>query len=213
MKQALKLSTLAAIVTLAFAPVSPAFAAESADMATAAKAKMDTTRAEAAKIRLQVLVTLEELNRMRKDSVELRPQFDKFAAELAKMETQAGVVRDRVMSMEEKGQTFFKAWEDQVNAISNAKIKQQAQSRYEKRVKSYNKIVKAMTAARDQLKPFLSDLNDLKKLFDSELSRESVASGKDLIKRANWHGEDVIGSIKEVEKELDRVSAELAKYR
>ena len=65
----------------------------------------------------------------------------------------------------------------------------------------------------DKLKPFLSDLNDVKKLLDSELSRESVKSAANLIKQANWHGEDVVESLKDVETELDRVSAELAKYK
>src|SRR4030095_8058258 len=101
----------------------------------------------------------------------------------------------------------------QIKSISNAEIRDQAQKRYNKRVKSYNKIIKTMTEARDQTKPFLSDLNDVKKLLDSELSRESVKSAANLIKQANWHGEDVVESLKDVETELDRVSAELAKYK
>jgi|WetSurMetagenome_2_1015567.scaffolds.fasta_scaffold55618_2 septal ring factor EnvC (AmiA/AmiB activator) len=204
---------LTTLLVLALGPTPRVFAAESADQAQAAKAKMDATRAEVAKIRNQVGLTLEELNRMRKDSVELRDQFQKYAAELAKMEEQAKVARDRVITMEARGHAFFKTWEDQIKSISNADIREQAQKRYNKRVKSYNKIVKAMTEARDELKPFMSDLNDVKKLLDSELSRESVKSAGNLIKQANWHGEDVVDSLKDVETELDRVSAELAKYQ
>ena len=128
------------------------------------------------------------------------------------MEEQAQVARNRVLSMAEKGQAYFQAWEDTIKSISNEDIREQAQKRYNKRVKSYNKIIKAMTDARDELMPFMSDLNDVKKLLDSELSRESVKSASNLIKQANWHGEDVVESLKDVETELDRVSAELAKY-
>jgi hypothetical protein len=211
MKNTLQITTFAAL--LALAPTSGVRAAESAEMAQEAKARMDTTRTEVAKIRTQVALTLEELNRLQKDSVELRPQFEKYAKELAKMEEQAKIARDRVLSMEAKGLAFFKAWEDQIQTISNADIRNQAQKRYDKRVKSYNKIVKAMTDARDELKPFVSDLNDVRKMLDSELSRSSVASAKNLIRQANWHGEDVVESLKDVETELDRVSAELAKYK
>ena len=213
MKTTFQITTLAALLSLAVAPTVTTRAAESADMAQAAKEKMDATRAEVAKIRNQVGLTLEELNRMRKENVELRDQFQKYAAELTKMEAQAQVAKNRVTSMEERGHAFFKTWEDQIKSISNAEIREQAQKRYNKRVKSYNKIVKAMTEARDQLKPFMSDLNDVKKLLDSELSRESVKSASNLIKQANWHGEDVVDSLKDVETELDRVSAELAKYK
>ena len=56
-------------------------------------------------------------------------------------------------------------------------------------------------------------MNDIKKLLDSELSRESVNSARNLMKQASWHGEDVVEALKDVETELDRVSAELAKYK
>jgi len=61
--------------------------------------------------------------------------------------------------------------------------------------------------------PFMSDLNDINKLLESELTETSVASTKGTIRQANWHGEDVRESLTDVEKELDRVSAELAKYK
>jgi hypothetical protein len=59
----------------------------------------------------------------------------------------------------------------------------------------------------------MSDLNDIRKLLDSELTTSTVASTKGTIRQANWHGEDVIESLVDVEKELDRVSAELATYK
>jgi uncharacterized phage infection (PIP) family protein YhgE len=204
-------TTLAALLALALVP--GVRAADSGEQAKEAKARIDTARSEVAKIRNQAGLTLEELNRMQKDSVELRPQLDKYNAELTKMEEQAKVVRERAASMKEKGKAYFQAWEDTINSIANKDIRSQAQSRYDKRLKSYNKIMHAMMEARDQLIPFMSNLDDLKKLFDSELSRESVKSGKDLIRQANWHGEDVAESLKDVESELDRVSAELAKYK
>lgn len=212
MKTTVKLTTLAALLALALAPTPQALAAESAERAQEAKARIDTARTEVAKIRNQVGLTLEELNRLRKESVELRTQFQLYTRELAKMEEQAQVARDRVNKMEEKGMAYFQAWEEAIKSISNQEIRDQAQKRYNKRMKSYNKITKSMGEVRDQLRPFLSDLNDLKKLLDSELSRESVKSANTLIKSANWHGEDVVESLKDVETELDRVSAELAKY-
>jgi hypothetical protein len=187
-------------------------AADSADRAKTAKQKMDATRAEVAGIRHQVALTLEELNRLQKDSVELRPQFEKFSTELANMEAQAKLARDRAFSMEEKGQAFFQAWEDQIKGISNQEIREQAMKRYAKRAKSYGKILAAMLDAREQLRPFMSDLNDIKTLLDAELTRATVKSANKVTKQANWHGADVVDSLKDVETEIDRVSAELAKY-
>jgi chromosome segregation ATPase len=205
-------TALMALLTLAITPTPNAGAADSADRAKAAKAKMDTTRTEVSKIRHQVALTLEELNRLQKENVDLRTQFKKFSDELAKMEVQAKVARDRVFSMEDKGQAFFQAWEDDIKSISNETIREEALKRYGKRAKSYGKILRAMLDARDQLKPFMSGLNDIKTLLDSELTRSSVSSTKAIIKQANYHGADVVESLEDVEKELDRVSAELGKY-
>jgi septal ring factor EnvC (AmiA/AmiB activator) len=212
MKRTLHASALVALLALALAPIPRALAADSADRAKETKAKIDTARTEIAKIRSQAALTLEELNRMQKDSVELRPQFQLYTQELQKMEQQAKLAGERAATMGEKGQAYFKAWEESINSISNQEIRAQAQKRYDKRAKSYNKIVTAMTEAKNDLKPYLSDLNDIKKLLDSELSRESVKSAGNLIKQANVHGGDVVESLKDVETELDRVSAELAKY-
>jgi septal ring factor EnvC (AmiA/AmiB activator) len=209
----IKQIALIAFLAAAMTPAASLRAAESGDRAKETKARIDSTRSEVAKIRNQVGVTLEELHRLKKDNVDLRAQLQKYEQELVNMETQAGVARDRVISMESKGMAYFQAWEDEIASISNKDIRDQAQSRYNKRVKSYNKIIKAMTEARDQLKPFMSDLNDVKKLLGSELSRESVKSASSLIRQASWHGEDVVESLKDVEGELDRVSAELAKYK
>ncbi len=213
MKTAVELTGLAALLTLALASTPCLNAAESADQAKEARARIDATREGTTKIRNQVGLTLEELNRMQTPSIDLRAQLDKYTAELAKMEQCAKTARERVMSMQEKGKAYFQAWEDQINSIANADIRDQAQKRYQKRVKSYNKIIQAMTEARDQLVPFMSDLTDIKKLLDAELSRESVKSTKNLTKNANWLGEDVVDALKDVETELDRVSAELAKYK
>jgi len=97
--------------------------------------------------------------------------------------------------------------------IQNEDIRKEAEKRLAKRRKSYGKILTTMEEAKEQFVPLMSDLNDVRKLLESELSASTVASTKSLIRQANWHGEDVRDSLSDVEKELDRVSAELAKYQ
>jgi len=205
--------TLAALLALAMTPAASLRAADSAERAGATKEKIEAMRVETAKVRNQVLLTMEALKRMNVKGVELRPQFETFKAELVKMEEQAKIARDRANSMKEKGKASFQEWEKEVQAINNADIRKQAEKRYEKRKKSYDKILIAMQEARDELVPFMSDLNDIRKLLDSELTEKSVAGTKMTIRSADWHGEDVRDSLSDVEKELDRVAADLAKYQ
>lgn len=213
MKPLIRNTPLAALLALALAPAPLAVGADSAERAALVKEKIQSLRQESAQGRNQITLTLEELSRLTVTGVELRPQFEKYKAELVKMEARATIARDRAVSMKEKGQAFFSDWEQHVKSIQNEDIRKEAEKRLAKRRKSYGKILSAMEDAREQLVPFMSDLNDIRKLLDTELSASTVASTKNLIRQANWHGEDVRESLTDVEKELDRVSAELAKYQ
>ena len=213
MKTSAKRSLLAAALTLAMVPAPIALGAESADRAALIKEKIQSLRSGCAQGRNQITLTMEELSRMLAPGVELRPQFEKFKAELVKMEEKAASARERATSMKEKGEAFFSDWEQEVRSIQNESIRKEASSRLAKRRKSYSKILSAMQEAKEGLVPFMSDLNDIKTLLDSELTPTSVASTKSLIRKANWHATDVRESLVDVEKELDRVSAELATYQ
>jgi hypothetical protein len=59
--------------------------------------------------------------------------------------------------------------------------------------------------------PFLSNLGDVQKLLDSAPTARTVSSTKPLIRKTGWNAEDVRDSLTDVEKKLERVSAELAK--
>jgi hypothetical protein len=213
MKVTFQRTTLATLLAVALAATSSGIAADAPEQAAIVKQKIESLRADCATARRQVTVTLEELNRLRVKDIELRPQFEKYKAELVKMEERAENGRSRADAMKAKGQEFFADWEQHVKSIQNPDIRKAAQSRLAQRKKSYNKILAAMLEAKEQLVPFMSDLNDLKKMFDGELTASSVTSAKDLFRQANWHGGDVNESLQDVEKELDRVAAELAKYQ
>jgi chromosome segregation ATPase len=212
MKLSLQLTTVAAMLALALLPARLATAADSAERASVVKEKIRGLRADCAAGRNQITLTLEELSRLTVAGVDLRPQFEKYKTELAKMEEKARNARERAVTMREKGHAFFSDWEQQTKEIKNEDIRKEAEKRLAKRRKSYGKILAASEEAREQLVPFMSDLNDVRKLLESELSASTVASTKGLIRQANWHGEDVRESLMDVEKELDRVAAELAKY-
>jgi TolA-binding protein len=213
MKKNIRHITLATLLALGVTPSAGLRAADSAERAAATKVKMEALRIECAKVRNQTLLTMESLKRLNVKGVELRPQFEKFKTELTEMQAQAKITRDRADSMKKNGQASFAAWEQEVETINNADIRKEAQKRYAKRKNSYDKILKALEEAKAELVPFMSDLNDIRKLLESELTESTVSATKSTIRSADWHGEDVRESLSDVEKELDRVGADLAKYK
>jgi len=213
MKHTIHQPTLAAVLALSLMAAPGAFADDATAQAAVVKEKIQSLRTDCTSGRHQVTATVEELGRLTAPGVELRPQFEKYKAELIKMEAKADNARKRADAMKSKGQEFFADWEQQVKSIQNEDIRKAAEKRLVKRKKSYDKILSTMQEAKAELVPFMSDLNDLKKLFESELTTASIASAKSLIRQASWHGNDVTESLLDVEKELDRVAAELAKYQ
>ena len=213
MKTSLNTIPLSILLAILLSPAPNTRAQGTPEQAAAVKEKLQTLRSNCAKGRHQVAVTVEELSRLTVPDVDLRPQFEKFKAELVKMEEAAGNARERADAMKAKGEKFFADAEVQVAEIQNPDIRKAAEKRLGARKKSYGKVLSAMQEAKAEFQPFMSDLNDLKKMFDSELTTTSVKSAKDLIRQARWHGNDVTDALEDVEKELDRVAAELAKYQ
>src|SRR5262245_39523361 len=170
MKTSFQHTTLGVLLAVALAPASLVIAADSAELAAVVKEKIQTLRSDSAQWRNQITLTPEELSRLTVPSVDLRPQFEKYKAELAKMEDKAKSARARADSMKAKGQAFFSEWEQQVKTIQNEDIRKEAEKRLAKRRKSYGRILSAMEEAREQLVPFMSDLNDVRKLLESELT-------------------------------------------
>jgi chromosome segregation ATPase len=212
MKKSVTCSVLIALLALAATPAINR-AQDSAERAKANKEKIQAMREETVKIRRQIEVTMEELRRLTVKDVDLRPQFEKFKGELTKMEGQAKVARDRADAMKAKGAASFAEWEKEVESINDEDIRNEAAKRMAKRQKSYNAILTSMTDAKEELVPFMSNLRDVQKLLDSELTQSTVNSTKTLIRKTGWNAEDVRNSLADVEKELDRVSGELAKYK
>jgi len=204
---------VSAVALITLASITPAIGAESTEQAKEVQKKIEALRIEAVGVRRQVGMTLESLNRLQSESVDLREQFTQYTEALAKMEAQAKVARERAEAMGKEGRAFFNSWEQQIGSIANTEVRELAKARYDKRAKSYQKIIASMGEVRELAKPFMSDLNDLKTLLGAELSRETVTSAKKLFQQANLRGGDVTESLADVETALDRVGGELAKYK
>jgi DNA-binding NarL/FixJ family response regulator len=86
MKTSRKHLSLAALLALAVLPAPPALADDATEQAAAVKEKIQSLRNDCAQGRQQITVTVEALSRLMAKNVELRPEFDRYKAELVKME-------------------------------------------------------------------------------------------------------------------------------
>jgi hypothetical protein len=168
-------------------------------------------RKQAARTAEELKVTLNSLNALSKQSQgNLRPAYDTFAAQVPKTEADATWTATTVRWMAGDGQTYFKNWQKTVDSIANKSLQKKAQKRLDSVRKSYDKVAKSLTEAGEKFRPFLSDLNDIKKTLANDVTQGGVKAVKSSVKSANWNYDGVSGAINDALKEMDKMSAALS---
>jgi len=174
-----------------------------------AAAKMEAARTEIAITRTNIVLTLEQLDLVR-TADDPKAQFQKFTAQLARMEERAQLTRERAQAMKSRGDAYFADWEARIAGIQDPESRRQVEASYDKRKKSYDRITRFMQKAGKDFTPLLSMLKEIQQLLEGERSRENVAAAKDLFMRANWRCGDVQRSLMEVEREFQNLAADFA---
>jgi hypothetical protein len=103
-----------------------------------------------------------------------KPKFDEFVKSMTALEAQAAAVKVKADDMRARGAAYFKAWEDQLAAVSTPAVKEAAEKRRDQLTKNYEGVTTAAEAAREAYKPLLSDLKDIQKMLTTDLTADSV---------------------------------------
>jgi Protein of unknown function (DUF2959) len=175
----------------------------------AGAARMEAARTEIAITRTNIVQTLEQLDQIR-SAADPHAQFQKFTAQLTRMEERAQLARERAQAMKTRADAYFADWEAQIGGIQDVERRKQVEASYAKRKKSYDRITRFMQQAGKDFKPLLSSLTEIKTLLEGERSQEKVAAAKNLFRRANWDCTDVQRSLMEAEREFDNLAADFS---
>ena len=103
-----------------------------------------------------------------------KSKYDAFVKSMGDLEAQAAAIKVKGDEMRARGAAYFKAWEDQLAAVSTPSIKEQAEKRRDQLTKNYEAVTVAVEAAREAYKPILSDLKDIQKMLSTDLTADSV---------------------------------------
>ena len=184
-----------------------------AQMAGDATNSINEFRFEISQMRARIQNTLNQLLAVQKAGTDLRAEFEKYGAEVAKMEELSKQTAERADEMMKKKVAFFEAWERQVNAIQDEEIQTLAGKRQARREKSYLKMVTSMAETKKAFVPFLATLKDIQKLLGSELTGDSVKSAKKIIREVNLEGADLENELYDLLIEVGHISDEFRQYR
>lgn len=173
----------------------------------------DRFRWEITTMRARVGLVLNKLQALQKEEANLSVVFKEYTGEVTEMAKVAPEIAARANAMKQLDLTFFRAWEERTGTIQDPDLRKLAQNRYERRLKSYRKMITAMDEARQAFGPFLASVQDIGKLLESDLSRKSVQSAAKFFREVNLKGTDLENELYDVIIEESRVSAEFGRYQ
>jgi len=139
-----------------------------------------------------------------------RKAFTQYSKDVSNLESTAAKIRKRAQSMQEKGQSYFRMWEDELANISNPEIRALAQERQAKLRETFESIRQYAEPLKAQFDPWMSDLKDLERYLSNDLTIAGVDAAKSLFKKTTQEGLKVQESMDALVAELNTVAATIA---
>lgn len=165
------------------------------------------TRTELADAKKSISETLETLNSLQLAGTTLSDTYPEFKKQVKAVTADAKKLKENSIALQKAGQAKFEAWNAQLQEIQDESLRQSSMKRMKEAQAEHEKLLSLIKQAENVMDPFVSNLNDIVKYLDLDLSREGIKSISGLggpIRKANKSGQKVLEWIDEVTKELAR---------
>jgi hypothetical protein len=136
-----------------------------------------------------------------------KPEFKKYQAALDSLKSQGNVIRSRADAMKSKGKDYFKAWEEQLAAMSTPEIKKAIEARRDELAKNYETVTSGMAKARESYDKFMSYQGDLSKMMENDLNPSGLQAIAPKIAKAKDMAKEVKGDVDAVLGQVDKLAA------
>ena len=161
---------------------------------TAASLQSSANKIERAALQLHLAVaTLNDL--VNNPQPDLRPQFRKFVTAVGNAESLAASIREADKDLQERGAVHFDNWDKELVAIQNEDIRSRGQKRKKEVVGQYDNVRAACAKAQAENEPLQSDLKDVHRFLNSDLTPGGLAAIKDTTTRVNQRAAPVQHSV------------------
>jgi hypothetical protein len=139
-----------------------------------------------------------------------RPAFKRFDEALHRLEVVSIKARARADAMRARGNAYFEEWEEDLAGTNDEQARRAALERRARLRECFEEIRKSSQQAREEFRPFLSNLRDLRIVLGNNLTLIGIDSARTLIAQTRSDGQRVKRALDGVLGELNSVSATLA---
>lgn len=146
-----------------------------------------------------------------KPAPDLAPQYKAFSKNLDSLEHHANQVRDLATKMETEGKAYFAKWDQQIAAIANEDIRERSQDRRAKVDEAFEEVRKHYAEAREEFKPLMADLKDVRNALGADLTFEGVEAVKKTAGKLKSRAEDVKETLTELSEGFHKLGVSIGK--
>jgi len=167
----------------------------------------ETTRNGLEKTKAVVAETLATLDSLQLESTVLADAYPAFQKQAKAVASGAEKAKKNSIAMQDAGKAKFDAWKLELDSIQDAKLKKTSMKGMTDAIAKHDVLLKLIKESGTIMDPFVSDLNDIVKYLDLDLSKESIKKISGFngpVKKAAKDGD-------KVQKWIDKVVEELAK--
>ncbi len=173
-------------------------AEQAADQIDRGNAQLDAT-----------LAALKDLVKM--PAPDLQPQFKAFTKSLAQLESTAEDVAALAAKIDTKSQDYFTQWDQQLAAVQNEDIRARSAERREAISASFKKMQSEYAEVREEFKPLLSDLRDVRTVLSTDLTLDGLKAIEGAVKKAEKGSASVKESLQELAERFRTLGVKLSR--
>jgi hypothetical protein len=148
----------------------------------------------------RTMASLDDL--INKPQADLRPQFRQFNAHLNEVESTAREIATARRSMGERSKEFFAEWDAQLALINNEDIRARSQARKTEVTQNMDDIKRNYAEAETAFRPFLTELQDVRKFLSLDLTPGGLAAIKPSVTKAKANAAQLTASITQLTEEF-----------
>lgn len=162
-------------------------------------------RIELAGAQMDIAVT--ELNNLvNNPQADLRPQFNRFSAAVNKLNSLSSSVQKAETDLQSRSKTHFDSWDKELTTIQNEVIRSNAQARKSEVLNRFNDLRNNCATVLTGYSPVQSDLRDMQRFLNSDLTLGGLAAIKDTASRVTQQATPVRESVSKLVAEMKSVA-------
>jgi len=142
---------------------------------------------------------------------DLKPVYQKFKTELAKLDADAATTRSRTQAMKERAQEHLNMWEEEMRSgMTNPELRKINDEQRTKAKERFQELHATTEVGRDAYQKLSSDLHQIQRALDINLNPSGVAAVKPVVDATKADVKVVQSAITEIVAKLDKVTDELS---